>query len=193
MTTKEYISVTETAKLVREALAKHFPGVKFSVRSRKYSGGNSIDIYWTDGPASWQVEPIARLFEGAGFDGSIDLKYDKYHWMGPDGKVSLAYTHGTQGSRGTVPADTRIRNHDEAKLVKLCADYIFCQREVSNFDQQVQEALAMIRARCNCYGAPPNDQFGNRWVRDLAQAMVRDWAEGEPLENPFRRVVLMER
>ena len=42
----KYLSCAETAKLVRTALKKNFPGVKFSVRSSVYSGGASIDVSW---------------------------------------------------------------------------------------------------------------------------------------------------
>jgi len=70
----EYLSAADTAKLVRKALAEAFPGVKFSVRSKTYSGGASIDVRWTDGPNSKQVEAVAKRFEGSDFDGMIDLK-----------------------------------------------------------------------------------------------------------------------
>lgn len=70
-------SLTDTAKLVREALKTNFPGVKFSVRSNSYSGGSSIDVGWIDGPTSKQVEEITNHFEGATFDGMTDLK--SYH------------------------------------------------------------------------------------------------------------------
>ena len=53
-----YISATDTAKLLRVALAKVFPGVTFSVRSKSYAGGASIDVAWTDGPPSRRVKPI---------------------------------------------------------------------------------------------------------------------------------------
>ena len=64
----------ETAQFVRKALHSAFPGVKFSVRSRTYSGGASIDVTWTDGPSSEGVEAIVGRFAGATFDGMIDLK-----------------------------------------------------------------------------------------------------------------------
>ena len=51
-----YISTTETAKIIRQELAKAFPGIKFSVKSKSYSGGSSIDVGWTDGPTPKMVE-----------------------------------------------------------------------------------------------------------------------------------------
>src|SRR5439155_8015255 len=76
-TERQYLSAAETAKYVREALKRNFPGVKFSVRSKTYSGGASIDIAWIDGPNTAAVDPIAQRFSGADFDGMQDLK--TYH------------------------------------------------------------------------------------------------------------------
>jgi hypothetical protein len=74
-----YITVAETAKLVRADLAKAFPGIKFSVRSKSYSGGASIDIHYTDGPTSQEVDRVAQRFSGATFDGMTDYKGGKEH------------------------------------------------------------------------------------------------------------------
>ena len=77
----EYISVADTAKAIRAALKGAFgatyPQVTFSVRSKSYSGGASIDVSWTDGPTAAQVERVAGKFAGATFDGMVDLK--SYH------------------------------------------------------------------------------------------------------------------
>lgn len=43
-----YLTVAEVAKLVRRSLNEAFPGVKFSVRSKSYSGGASIRVKWTE-------------------------------------------------------------------------------------------------------------------------------------------------
>ena len=75
--TKRYLSVAETAVLIRQALAREFPGVKFSVRSKSYSGGASVHVSWTDGPTAKMVDKVAGEFSGASFDGMIDLK--SYH------------------------------------------------------------------------------------------------------------------
>ena len=70
-------STTETASLIRQELKAAFPSVKFSVRSKSYSGGSSINVSWTDGPTSQEVDRVAGSFAGASFDGMIDLK--SYH------------------------------------------------------------------------------------------------------------------
>lgn len=81
---RQYLSVAETAKLVRQALKESFPGVRFSVRSDSYSGGASIDVRWTDGPNAKQVKAVTSDFEGSYFDGMIDYKGSCYHAL--DGK-----------------------------------------------------------------------------------------------------------
>lgn len=72
-----YISAADTAKLVRAALKQNFPGVTFSVKSKTYSMGASVDVSWTDGPTEAEVKPVTGQFEGSTFDGMIDLK--SYH------------------------------------------------------------------------------------------------------------------
>ena len=54
----KYLSVVETARIIRKALKNKFEGTKFSVRSDKNAGGASINISWTDGPTSKEVEEI---------------------------------------------------------------------------------------------------------------------------------------
>ena len=79
----DYISVTDTAKIVRGELKKHFPGVVFSVRSSSYSMGASIDMEWLDGPTKSEVEVITDEFEGSTFDGMTDMKSNRYStWQG---------------------------------------------------------------------------------------------------------------
>jgi hypothetical protein len=81
--TTNYFSTTDTAKLIRAALRESFPGIKFGVRSKSYSGGSSINVSWVDGPTTRQVESITDRFAGAGFDGMTDCK--SYHRTQFDG------------------------------------------------------------------------------------------------------------
>jgi len=128
---KDYFSAAETAVFVRKALKAAFPAVKFSVTSDTYSGGASVDVRWTDGPLTEDVDAICNLFEGAGFDGMIDLKYSNSHWLLPNGTIYFAATQGTQGSRGTVPACKTEKPHPDARLVHLGADFVQAQRHES--------------------------------------------------------------
>lgn len=69
-----YYSTTETAKLVRKVLKAKFPTTKFSVRSSIYAGGSSISVTWTDGPSKKEIDSVVKFYEGAEFDGMIDMK-----------------------------------------------------------------------------------------------------------------------
>ena len=81
MSNTNYITVTDTAKLIRKALKEAFPGIKFSVRSEGGRGA-SIDVRWTDGPAEQQVADVCDRFRGGYFDGSIDYRGTVYALMG---------------------------------------------------------------------------------------------------------------
>ncbi len=61
------------AKNLRIQLKWAFPSVKFSVTSKSYSGGNSIDIYWTDGPLTEDVKKISDKYQEGNFDGMEDI------------------------------------------------------------------------------------------------------------------------
>ena len=75
------ITCAETAAMLRKALKEAFKGIKFSVKSRTYSMGASIDVRWEDGPNAAQVEAITKRFQGSYFDGMQDLKGARYHMI----------------------------------------------------------------------------------------------------------------
>jgi glyceraldehyde-3-phosphate dehydrogenase/erythrose-4-phosphate dehydrogenase len=63
----------QAATEIRKELKLKFPGFKFSVRSSNFSMGNSVDIDWTDGPTTEQVDAIVDKYQYGHFDGSIDM------------------------------------------------------------------------------------------------------------------------
>lgn len=165
--TAEYLSCAETASYLRAALKAAFPTVKFSVRSKTYSGGASISVGWTDGPSAKTVEPVAQRFAGATFDGMIDLK--SHH-----------------DSTLTLPDGS-------TKRVSFGADFVFTNRSISNFEGQAAEASALILANCGgITGEGTSARWGDRWISDLSRATVYGREDGETLEQAFRRVVLRE-
>ena len=56
------LDVKELAGLIRKALKQSFPGVKFSVRSDRYSMGSSVNVSWTDGPTNKQVNDVLDAY-----------------------------------------------------------------------------------------------------------------------------------
>jgi len=61
------------AKNIRIELSKAFPGQKFSVTSESYSGGDSVDVHWTDGPTDDEVNKIINKYQYGTFDGMEDI------------------------------------------------------------------------------------------------------------------------
>ena len=143
---RKYISTVETAKLIRVQLAKKFPAVKFSVKSRSYSMGSSIDIHWTDGPTAKDVDAVVQGFCGGGFDGMIDLKYSIESWLLPDGSAIHAKTAGTSGS---VPAFETEKPCEGAVMVDFGPDHIFCNRSYS--ERAMLKAVLTVHDK---YGLP---------------------------------------
>jgi hypothetical protein len=125
---REYISVTDTAKLVRAALKKAFPGTRFSVVSDVYSGGASIDIAWVLGPTTAEVDKVGKPYSSADFDGSIDMEVHSSHWLLPDGSIRLRRSEGSEGSGGYIPAVAETPMPEGAKAVSFGAHYVFTRR-----------------------------------------------------------------
>jgi hypothetical protein len=66
------------AKNIKNELQNKFPGIKFSVRSESYAGGDSINAAWELGPTTKQVDEIIDRYQKGNFDGMIDL-YEYNH------------------------------------------------------------------------------------------------------------------
>ena len=62
------MNTVERAKEIRKELKIKFPGVKFSVRTKKYSGGSSISVSWTDFPTATAVEEITNKYKSISYD-----------------------------------------------------------------------------------------------------------------------------
>lgn len=125
-----YVNVTATATHIRAALRRAFPKTKFSVHSKKYAGGASIDIGWTDGPTRESVDAVVAPFAGAEFDGMQDLKTHRAGWF-------------------QVCQDNLLRpcgEHDVgATLFQFGADYVFCNRTLSDaFMGSLKDAWAAM-------------------------------------------------
>jgi hypothetical protein len=173
MSDKKFLSCSETAALVRKQLKLHYPGIKFYVRSKTYSGGASIDIAWIDGPGPKDVERIAKAYEGADFDGMQDLKTYKTAYLFPDGTAQLATVDDGNTQVNPKPAG--------AVEVYPGADFIFCNRHVTpGF------AKPIIKAVCDEFGVPEPVYYENQhaWIADKeTDITVLDWDACSPQWN----------
>lgn len=178
----EFVSCKETAKLIRAALQKAFPRIKFSVRCHQYSGGASINIEWTDGPTARMVEAVTDAYAGGGFDGMIDMAYSKYSWLSPDGSAVRAKIKGTTGSAGSVESEQYMQPSFRARLVRFGADYVFTKRKYSEgfyrraadtVARQTGEAIAVKVS--SYYGTPmveTDRQLDGQRISDLVHNAV---------------------
>lgn len=115
----KHITPTETAKLIRKALKESFPGVKFSVKTNKYSGGSSIDVSWIDGPNTKQVEEITNKFNGAYFCGMTDYKgYNSYMMSGESVSFGADYIFTNR-----TYSDNMVKNAINATFAKYKDNY----------------------------------------------------------------------
>lgn len=92
---KEGDSLRAAAKNIRIELARAFPGVKFSVKSRRFSGGDAIDVSWVDGPQSCQVDEIIGRYSAGSFNGMEDIyEYSRDAWIEAFGDAK--YVHSSR-------------------------------------------------------------------------------------------------
>ena len=74
---KKLSEQAQAAKLIRKELKQAFPGIKFTVTSKGYSGGDSVSIGWDNGPTYDAVCKVVRKYEYGSFDGMTDsYNYD---------------------------------------------------------------------------------------------------------------------
>jgi len=79
----------QVAKLIRKELKEKFPGIKFSVRSESFAGGNSVDIDYTDGVPDDEIRKIVNKYEAGSFDGMTDMYNYDYDKTGPTAKYVM--------------------------------------------------------------------------------------------------------
>ena len=63
----------QCAKAIRTDLKLAFPKTKFSVTSESYAGGDSVNVYYLDGPADEQVNKLIKKYQRGHFNGMEDI------------------------------------------------------------------------------------------------------------------------
>ena len=62
----------QAAAILRAELKKTYPRIKFKVTSQSYTGGNSLDVSWINGPTDDAVQSIADKYQYGKFDSMTD-------------------------------------------------------------------------------------------------------------------------
>jgi hypothetical protein len=112
--------LTLAAKNLRVLLKATFPGVKFSVTTSRFSGGNSMDVKWTDGPGSRQVAALADRFSGGDFDGMTDsYNYRRSPWTDLFGEAKYVHSRRDNSEAALLAAArSTFPDRDPAEVAK---------------------------------------------------------------------------
>lgn len=117
-------ALVAAAKNVRIELKQAFPRVKFSVRTSRFSGGNSLDVKWIDGPTSDQVAPIVDKYAAGSFNGMDDsYTYQESVWRDAFGDAKYTKT---------------IRDYSDAAIAS--AIRTVCAKYAGNFAEKGMQA-----------------------------------------------------
>jgi hypothetical protein len=67
----------KAAAAIKAELKKQFPAIKFSVKSSGFSMGDDVNISYTDGVPTKEIEAITNKYQQGSFDGMEDIyNYD---------------------------------------------------------------------------------------------------------------------
>ena len=83
----DFLSAADSAAAIRSELRVAFRGVKFFVRSRRYAGGASVDVRWTDGPTAAAVDAVVDRWRGADVDAGDDSVRHRGGFIAADGRL----------------------------------------------------------------------------------------------------------
>ncbi len=91
--TRERDALVTAARNLRAQLKARWPGVKFAVTTKRYTGGSSISVRWIDGPAVSLVDAIADRYQAGRFDGQTDCyDYSDSAWARAFGDAKYVFT-----------------------------------------------------------------------------------------------------
>lgn len=86
-------SLIAASKNIRTELKRAFPKTVFSVKTRRFSGGDAIDVRWTDGPTDDVVGAIVGRYSAGSFDGMDDsYTYSNTAWCRAFGDAKYVHT-----------------------------------------------------------------------------------------------------
>jgi len=88
---------------MRRELTTAFPGIRFEVKSKSYSGGSSIDAHWVDGPTEREAGEIIGRYQRCSFDGMTDMETRRDNAFS-DVFGGASYTSGSRTVSGYIRA-----------------------------------------------------------------------------------------
>ena len=170
----KYLRTGEVSRNLRSVLKHEFSGVKFSVTSDSYSGGDSATVRWVDGPSKNKVEPIVDAFQTERHN-----VYEDY-WSSETTATSVvcggfSFTHAYREYEPSTRkyAVDFFRNHfkdepdgmSETRALTLLARTSFpvCGYEIEGieWDDEKGEYVMKVKPLSKAEPTPPTDNGGN--------------------------------
>lgn len=106
-----------TSAAIKAELKANFSGVKFSVTSEDFAGGNSVNISWNDGPTVKQVEEFTSKYQYGHFNGMEDM-YENTNRRDdiPQAKyISESRSMSNEAEQVLKPIAEQIYNNDKSE------------------------------------------------------------------------------
>lgn len=115
-------SSANCATAIREELKKEFPNVKFSVKSSNFSGGDSVNVEWSNGPTTLEVSKFTSKYQYGRFDGMTD---------------SYEYSNSIEGLPQSKYVQTRREISEEVNnVVKEAVSKLFNFSNMTEWEQE---------------------------------------------------------
>lgn len=99
-----------TAKAIRTELKKAFPGIKFTVKSETYSGGDNVNISYTDGVKAEKIEKIVKKYQMGKFNGMEDY-YDMTNRRADIPQVKYVFVNRDMSEATKATIAKKYENH----------------------------------------------------------------------------------
>lgn len=122
------------ATAIREELKKEFQGFKFSVTCSNYSNGNSVDISWTDGPTTAQVEEFTNKYQYGHFNGMEDI-YEHSNSREDIPQAKYVQTSRSRSNEADEIIKAKFVKEYGAEFEAQFAEYEFSNRIYREFSQ----------------------------------------------------------
>lgn len=144
------------ARNMRTLLKAAYPGVKFSVKTQQYSGGNNITVHWTDGPTDEAVGAIVNQFKHGSFNG-MDDGYEFSRDPFPELFGGCYYTHAHRDESPELIERALVQHFPNAETRPSVQDWqnrrglfdfrnVYTGREAEAYAAEFRRTLASIDA-----------------------------------------------
>lgn len=157
---------------LKAELMRAFPGIKFSVKSESYSGGDAIRVHWELGPTTAQVSAISDKYQEGSFDGMTDSYEYNTENVWPDVFGGAKYV---TESRNFPPAIYDQIGRALCALQQVehqgeCTRHLMGSSDTRDLFQHVNELLSVTAfpAGAKFKGievTPEAERVGNNWCR----------------------------